>query len=88
MLSTSQVKEELLAKQIASNSSVDAPVDQPMPFVTAVRRNMPNIIFKVTQVDGIPPCIKKCAPKLAPILTRFFQTPYDKVIFPSGWKNA
>ena len=65
---------------------------------------MPDVKFKVKQVrkilvnldenkasglDGIPAVVlKKCAPELAPILTRLFQISYDCGIFPIGWKTA
>ena len=39
--------------------------------------------------DSIPPIlIKKCAPELAPILSKLFQLSYESGIFPESWKIA
>ena len=39
--------------------------------------------------DDIPPIlIKKCAPELAPILSKLFQLSYESGIFPESWKIA
>jgi hypothetical protein len=65
---------------------------------------MPDIIFKVKHIkrilsslntkkssglDDIPAIVlKKCAPELAPILTRLFRISCDTGIFPESWKAA
>lgn len=38
--------------------------------------------------DILPKALQKCAPKLAFILTGYFQSSYDKGIVSDGWKAA
>ena len=104
IISTSIGKAELFAKQFAENSTLVPPANFPLPSIDPVPYRMSEIIFRVRQVqrillsldtkkssglDGIPAIVlKRCAPELAPILTRLFQLSYDKGVFPDSWKIA
>ena len=46
-------------------------------------------VNKATGPDGIPPIVLcKCAPELAPILSRLFHLSYSVGTFPTPWKHA
>ena len=46
-------------------------------------------ISKSSGPDGIPiQVMKRCAPELAPVLTKLFQISYDSGVCPTLWKNA
>nr|CAH7728879.1 unnamed protein product [Callosobruchus chinensis] len=56
----------------------------------AVRKVMQSLdINKTTGPNMIPAVVaKKCAPELAPILTRLFRMSYISGVFPKDWKSA
>nr|CAH7762493.1 unnamed protein product [Callosobruchus chinensis] len=56
----------------------------------AVRKVLQSLdINKATGPDMIPAVVaKKCAPELAPILTRLFRMSYSFGVFPKDWKSA
>ena len=60
-------------------------------FITLI---LPRFVFKlksdsVAGPDDIPPIlIKKCAPELAPILSKLFQLSYESDVFPESRKIA
>nr|CAH7723713.1 unnamed protein product [Callosobruchus chinensis] len=56
----------------------------------AVRKVLQSLdINKATVPDMIPAVVaKKCAPELAPILTRLFRMSYSSGVFPKDWKSA
>ena len=104
IVSTSKGKADLFAKQFAANSTLITPAHFSVPTIDPVPYHMADIKFKVKQVqklllsldtnkssgqDGIHAIVlKKCAPELAPILTRLFRTSYNMGIFPENWKTA
>jgi len=104
IISTSTGKAEIFAKMFAANSTLNPPPQLPPPTITPVPHKMSEIVFKTNEVrkillsldtrkssglDGIPAIVlKKCAPELAPVLTRLFQLSYNRGVFPDGWKKA
>lgn len=104
IISTAKGKAELFAKQFAENSTLNPPPNMALPSINNCNFIMHDLKFKVKSVrhilcnldcskasglDGIPAIVlKKCAPELAPVLTRLFQISYDSGIFPSCWKTA
>nr|CAH7762413.1 unnamed protein product [Callosobruchus chinensis] len=56
----------------------------------AVRKVLQSLdINKATGPDMIPAVVaKKCAPEVAPILTRLFRMSYSSGVFPKDWKSA
>lgn len=103
LASTPKEKADLFAQMFSNNSVLD-PQNAVPPTIPPVESSMAEIKFRVRAVrraleqldckkavglDGIPPIVlKKCAPELAPILTRLFQYSYQSQTFPNTWKMA
>lgn len=104
LITSSKEKAELFASTFSANSTLNPPANMALPTVPVVPHRLGDIKFKVKRVrktlqslntnkasglDGIPALLlKKCAPELAPVLTKLFQLSYDSGIFPDGWKSA
>ena len=98
-----QSKANIFAAQFASNSTLDdsgkTPQNYPsspetMPPVSFTTRKVRNILYhldstKAAGPDGIPPIVlKKCAPELAPVLSKLYSLSYSTGSFPVSWKHA
>nr|CAH7732737.1 unnamed protein product [Callosobruchus chinensis] len=97
-------KAEVYAKTFAANSTLNVPSSVQVPSIPKVPHAMSEITFrtkavrkvlqsldinKATGPDMIPAVVaKKCAPELAPILTRLFRMSYSSGVFPKDWKSA
>nr|CAH7762037.1 unnamed protein product [Callosobruchus chinensis] len=100
----SKDKAEVFAKTFAANSTLNVPSSVQVPSILKVPHAMSEITFrtkavrkvlqsldinKATGPDMIPAVVaKKCAPELAPILTRLFRMSYSSGVFPKDWKSA
>ena len=96
-------KADTFAKTFSSNSTLDDSGHSPHAYPHHPS-TMPDICFstrvvrqtllkldvkKATGPDGIPPIVlRKCAPELAPILSRLFRLSYSVGTLPTPWKHA
>ena len=103
VVSTAKEKANLLASLFAANAKLDD-AGVPTPVGPRAPCSMPKINFmtrktrkalskldisKSSGPDGISiQVMKRCAPELAPVLTKLFQISCDSGVCPTLWKNA
>lgn len=96
-------KADTFAKTFSSNSTLDdtghSPLSFPnLPYIMPdikissrlVRQTLQKLdIKKATGPDGVPPIVlRRCAPELAPVLSKLFRLSYTLGSYPSSWKHA
>ncbi|CAH1967871.1 unnamed protein product [Acanthoscelides obtectus] len=75
-------KAEVLAKTFAANSTMDVPPNVQVSSIQRVPYTMREVTFRHKTVR------RRCAPELAPSLSRLFQISYESGTFPENWKFA
>ena len=82
---TPSSKANLFASTFASNANLDEQVLYTQSSESPFQLNT----SKSSGLDGIPAIVlKSCSPKLAPVLNKLFQLPYNLGISLSSWKLA